>query len=439
MMSNTKTTNRRIQTLTNHLTAANFPDINVPKSIYAHDRMSEEATTHIISKLMHDAERPYFPDPINDWGTVTRGNPPAHLLPANELPAAHLTPSTWFCDVQSDHFVDPPYVRSPCTVETSLKLDLPSLIQLGKKFGTIKVMKAMQCLNVDSPLGQGVWEGVRLSTILKQCCGDIENCRRLYYWGYHNNDLKQIFRSSISYTECFENVPNEPPIFLAYKLNGKPLPLIRGGPVRMIVPHAHGFKNVKFLQHIRLSNDYRINDTYAAIDEGNEGNDPSSIQKTYTTIDQRMGSEPIHLGHEIEISGVLMNGRTPCHHLEYWIRSLDVGAVEFTKLGDLDEELLNGNRVAFDLPKAPLNLNDNLPNGILAKEVFGVNGNGVPKVWPLPFSYVQWKVSLKGVLKVGSYEIRARAVDVMGNKQPEPRISKKSGRNSIGVRRLKIV
>jgi DMSO/TMAO reductase YedYZ molybdopterin-dependent catalytic subunit len=69
--------------------------------------------------------------------------------------------------------------------------------------------------------------------------------------------MLQVFRSSVSYTEAFEAVPGEPPVFLAYLLNGKPLPLVRGGPVRMVVGWGHGYKSVKFLQHIRLTNDYR--------------------------------------------------------------------------------------------------------------------------------------------------------------------------------------
>ena len=64
---------------------------------------------------------------------------------------------------------------------------------------------------------------------------------------------------------------------------GEPLGLERGGPVRMIVPHAHGFKSVKWLQHITLTNDYRASDTYASLDD--VGNDPSSHLKTYTIVD----------------------------------------------------------------------------------------------------------------------------------------------------------
>ena len=263
---------RRLSVLQKQCTAAKqFPDTNVPQHIYDHDRLHAEASSHVIKTMMPaGALRPFLPDPVANFGTVTRGDPPGHLLSSAEQSHAGLTPSTWYCDIAADPHIDPPFVRSPAHLGTPLQLNLPTLQQLGETHGTVKVLKALQCLNVDSPLGQGVWEGVPLATVLRHC-GTIENCRRIYYWGYHNNDPRQIFRSSISYTEAFEPVPGEPPIFLAYLLNGKPLPLIRGGPVRMIVPWGHGFKSVKFLQHIRITNDYRANDTYAQIDEGVEG------------------------------------------------------------------------------------------------------------------------------------------------------------------------
>ena len=120
----------------------------------------------------------------------------------------------------------------------------------------------MQCLNIAAPLGQGLWEGVPLREVLR-LCGPLRNVRRIYYWGFHNNDPKQLFQSSLSYTQAMETPPGELPAFLAYRLNGEPIPLKRGGPVRMIVPWAHGFKSIKWLQHIALTNDFRANDTYA--------------------------------------------------------------------------------------------------------------------------------------------------------------------------------
>ena len=70
------------------------------------------------------------------------------------------------------------------------------------------------------------------------------------------------------------------PLFVAYRLNGQPISLVRGGPVRMIVPWAHGFKSIKWLQRITLTNDYKANDTYA-----NAQQRPRSYLKTAAYID----------------------------------------------------------------------------------------------------------------------------------------------------------
>ena len=466
------TANRRLVTLQRHLTAASdLPDIGVNQQVYDHDRLVQEATSYILNKMTKKEGReeqwPLLSHPVNDFGTVTRGNPPAHLLNVDQLPGAGLTPSTWSCDVDADPYVEPPHVRVPATMSHPTTFNLQRLKELGQKYGTVKVMKAMQCLNVQSPLGQGIFEGVPLSIVLRHCCGKINNVRRIYYWGYHNNDPQQIFRSSISYTEAFEHVPNEPPIFLAYKLNGKPLPLIRGGPVRMIVPFGYGFKNVKFLQHIRMTNDYRPNDTYAAIDEGVEGNDPNSIQKTYVTVNPMIGSSQITRGGEGEgggeggggggdgggggggatasvmLSGVLMNGRTPAAYMEYWVRkgsNVRGNVLPFTALDYDDPELMHGNWIRFEipLPPSPRRLNEILaPANYISSDLYGFDGKEKPKTWPLPFSFISWNVEIPNLLP-GVYEIRARAVDISGNKQPEPRPYRKNGRNEITFRTVHV-
>ena len=211
------------------------------------------------------------------FGNVSRGKPVPHSLDGAALAAAGLTEDTWSLTVVADPFVQPPHVKLPATITTPLRLDLPTLKQLASKRGTVKIVKAMQCLNVDSPLGQGLWEGIALADVLR-ACGKMENVRRVNYWGFHNEDPSQQFRSSVSYTEAMEPAAGEPPVMLCWALNGEPLPLERGGPVRMIVPHAHGFKSVKWLQNITLTNDYRVADTYATIDDS--GNDPMSYLKT---------------------------------------------------------------------------------------------------------------------------------------------------------------
>ena len=50
----------------------------------------------------------------------------------------------------------------------------------------------------------------------------------------------------------------------------------RGGPVRIVVPEAYGFKSIKWLSHVVLTNLPHANDTYAE-----QGNDVDSPLKTF--------------------------------------------------------------------------------------------------------------------------------------------------------------
>src|SRR3954464_1044213 len=202
-------------------------------------------------------ERTFLTTP-SDFQDVSRGDPRPHTLTGERLVQARLTPTTWRLEIVSDGSTE---IQSPRTLEGRTAIDLPALERLGQRHG-IRFLKAMQCLNIAQPLGQGLWEGVPLREVLK-LAGKVNNIRRVFYWGYHNDDPKQLFQSSLGYNQVMETPPGELPPFLAYRLNGRPLPLVRGGPVRVVVPWAHGFKSIKWLHRVTLTNDYRANDTYA--------------------------------------------------------------------------------------------------------------------------------------------------------------------------------
>ena len=171
---------------------------------------------------------------------VSRVRPHPTTLTPGQLAAARLTPDTWRIGVEGDKTAD---VERPRRYADATALDLPTLLDLGKKHG-VKYLKAMQCLNIPQPLGQGLWEGVPLRDVLR-LVGRVGSVRRVVYWGFHHHDPEQAFRSSLSYTQVVESPPDEPPVFLAYRLNGQPLPVSRGGPVRVVVPWAYGFKSIK--------------------------------------------------------------------------------------------------------------------------------------------------------------------------------------------------
>ena len=78
----------------------------------------------------------------------------------------------------------------------------------------------MTCLNIGCPLGMGVWEGVPLRDVV-WLTQPKENLRRVFYYGYHNDDPKQMFRSSLPVGRVLEDPDDLPPVILCYKLNGE--------------------------------------------------------------------------------------------------------------------------------------------------------------------------------------------------------------------------
>jgi len=360
-----------------------------------------------------------FLTPAADFEDVSRGTPKPHSLTGEALVKAKLTPQSWNLEISADETTNA-IVTQKAQIENAVTLDYTQLLELGQKHRVL-FLKAMQCLNIATPLGQGLWEGIPLREVLR-LCGAMSNVRRVYFWGFHNDDPKQRFQSSLSYTEVMETPPGELPVFIAYKLNGEPINLERGGPVRMVVPWAHGFKSIKWLQHIRLTNDYQINDTYA---ENN--NDPESHLKTAAYLDDVVVS-----GKTAHIGGWAISGLSGLSHVETWLRP--AGSV----LADNDPEWQKAVWKPAQLDAQP-DWKSVLPSGTRPQDILGFDkATGKPLSWPLRYSMVGYSATLSD-LKPGKYEIRARTVDLNGFAQPEPRSIQKSGKNGIQVRTFTVV
>lgn len=373
-----------------------------------------------------------FLTPADKFEDVSRGNPKPFKLTGDSLIQARLTPETWRLEITADATVDE-IIKQPAAISKSLTLangtalDLPTLMELGKKH-EVKFLKAMQCLNIPTPLGQGLWEGVPLREVLR-FCGKMSNVRRIYYWGFHNNDPKQLFQSSLSYTEAMETPPGELPAFIAYRLNGAPIPLERGGPVRLIIPWAHGFKSIKWIQQIVLTNDYKANDTYAI-----QNNDPESHLKTAAYLDD--GVDKVSAGQPVFVSGLVISGLSGLRRVEYWLRVSDGNPGE---ISEDDPAWQKAQWIECKLDDPPADWSSVLPAGISSTQVLGFDPkSGSPATWPLRYSMVSWSASLKG-LSPGKYEVRARAVDMNDYAQPEPRPIQKTGKNNIQVRHFEVV
>lgn len=350
-----------------------------------------------------------------DFGTVERGNPFPYAQPEAKLREIGMTRETWKLEVVPD-LATGSKVENPLTRERGTALDFAGLMKLAEK-RAVRFLKVITCNNLNSPLGMGLWEGVPLREVVWMA-RPVSEIRRVFYYGHHNEDPKQMFRSSLSLSRVLEDPPGDYPVILAYKLNGQWLSGKRGGPVRMIVPEAYGFKSVKWLQRVVLTNLQGANDTYA-----DENNDVDSWMKTYARF--LSYPEKVKGGDPIPLTGVGQVGLSGLSKVQCWLHPqnapLPPGDPYFSSAPWHDAQILAPpTRWGGGLS------GDRLPEGTLGFEA----GTGRPKAWPLRYAIVHWAAVLREV-PPGSYHLRCRTIDNNGIAQPMPRPLPHSGINTI--------
>ena len=406
-----------------------MPELNRRKAIAAGTAglLSPLARAHAAlsqDPMPHESQEPReFLTPAQEFTDVSRGNPVPHSLSGQAAIDARLTPDSWRLEIEVEA---PATLEKPRSLAADSALHYADLTALGRTHA-VHFLKAMQCNNIALPLGQGLWTGVPLRAVLA-LCGELNNARRLYYWGFHNNDPKQIFRSSLAMNQVLDAPPGDLPPFLAYALNGEPIPLERGGPVRMVVPWAHGFKSVKWLQKIILTNHYEANDTYALAN-----NDPESYLKTAAYFDST-DPESHRANAAFLIHGTAMVGWPGLARVEYWLRPA-TGAE--TNLPINHPDWADANWIPAEIDPPPAQWGNDFQGAPAPQAVWGFDNTGKLREWPMRFSIAHWTARIPPQ-KPGKYELRVRTVDRNGFAQPQPRPSQKSGQNLVACKLLQI-
>ena len=351
----------------------------------------------------------------DDFGDVSRGDPIPHSLDEAKRNEVGLTRDTWKLEVVSDPD-NMARLRNPLTEEDNTAFTFKDLMKLAEKHA-VRFPKVMTCLNIGCPLGNGIWEGVPLREVLwlTQPSRDL---RRVFYHGYHNDDPKQMFRSSLPVGRVLEDLYGLPPVIICYKLNGQWLTPQRGAPVRIVVPEAYGFKSIKWLSHIFLSNRWNANDTY-----GEQNNDVDSPLKTFCeTISV---PETVKPDQPIAVTGYAQVGISGLKIVQVWIQNneeeLPSGDKYFTKAPWRNAEIL----------PPPKSWGGGIADDRIPSPTYGFDPTtGQPKSWPMRLTKAHWAALLPG-LPAGEYTLRCRTIDENGIAQPMPRPFRKSGRAEI--------
>ena len=353
-----------------------------------------------------------------DFGTVERGDPLPYKHPREKRLAVGLERETWKLEVVPDLETDAE-VEEPLSKVMGTALDFASLMKLAET-RAVRYLKIMTCLNMGSPLGTGLWEGVPLRDII-WLAKPVRNIRRVYYYGYHNDDPEQLFQSSLPIGRVLEDPPGEYPVLVCYKLNGKWLSGKRGGPVRILVPEAYGFKSIKWLQRVVLTNRFNANDTY---ERGN--NDVDTPMKTFARF--LFYPKKTKADVSLPVTGLVQVGMSGFSKVQYWLQP------EGEKWPPEDPYFTGASWRDAQLLPPPASWGSDLGNKLSGVSRFGDNGR--PSHWPLRYSKAHWAALVPGV-PAGTYWLRCRTVDGRGVAQPMPRPFAKSGRNAI--HRVKVV
>ena len=362
-----------------------------------------EALKPLLAKL-----GPYL-TPQAGFRDVSRGKPVPHTLPPERLREAGLTRDTWKLEILPDP-EHPASLGKPLLAADGTAITFDALLEISKT-KSVRFPKLMTCLNIGCPLGMGVWEGVPLRDLVWMT-KPKENLRRVHYHGFHNNDPAQLFRSSLPVGRVLEDPDDLPPVIVCHKLNGEWLTPERGGPARMVVPEHYGFKSVKWLTRVFLSNLPQANDTYAG-----QNNDIDSPMKTFAaTLHVTDKPRP---GAPIAVTGYAQSGVSGLSKVQVWISPAKAvwkpDDPWFTTAPWVDADILGA-------PEPWL--------GGTTRDLAGLGKNGVPLKWPMRLAMAHWATLLPG-LPAGEYMLRSRTIDSKGHAQPMPRPFRKSGRCDI--------
>lgn len=248
----------------------------------------------------------------------------------------------------------------------------------------VSILKTMQCTG-DGPgmrlASNGVWSGIPLQDLLGEA-GVRGSAVRIHVYGDDG------FTAGLRLSDL--NRPDGRRALLALELNGKPLPVERGGPFRLLIPNKFGFKNVKWPRRLVLSeDDVPFGNHETVIEGGTDDGDRRVGAKILSPSFHRRRRLVRTDVRERVLRGVAFGGTAPVHEVR-----ISIGGGEWqTCTLDRPEELAS-HPDARDAHAA-------------------LRGQ-----WPLPDVWVPWSFSWTPPGR-GDYEVWVHAENQNGETTPE--------------------
>jgi DMSO/TMAO reductase YedYZ molybdopterin-dependent catalytic subunit len=203
--------------------------------------------------------------PFTDWPENFNANPAPdrRLFDTRTITSPFTAKDQFFTTQHYGHpVVDPVAYRLKVSglVNTPASLSLDEI----RKMGNAEMICGFECSGNRRPLqgliGNGRWTGVPLKTVLEKA-GLKTNAREIVFFGADKGQEEVEFRAQKFAVE--QNYGRSMPVdkalgteaCVAYALNGEPLTLHQGAPLRLVVPGWYGAPNVKWLSEIVAQED----------------------------------------------------------------------------------------------------------------------------------------------------------------------------------------
>ncbi len=174
-------------------------------------------------------------------------------------------------------------------------------------------------------IGNARWGGVRLVDLLEEAGLQRDGVEVVFYGADKGmektrSDLDMEVEQSFGRSMHIDDALN-PDIVLAYEMNGEPLPLYHGAPLRVVVPGWYGVANVKWLDQIHIQDSRYMGRfmgrDYVTLSKRNIGGEERWEERSVTRI--QLKSSIIRVtrnGLDHNITGFVLNDGTPLRSVE---------------------------------------------------------------------------------------------------------------------------
>ena len=276
-------------------------------------------------------------------------------IPKNFNPGANPNAPTRVLDIRKidgmftpkDQFYALQHMNRPEIDPNTYRLKLTGLVSKGtelsladlQKMHSTEVAAGYECSgnsprSVQGLSSCGLFKGVRLRDVLKQV-GVHPKAREVVFFGADRGPQEVVFRQQTFKVDqqfgrsvTLENAMKPEPL-LAYALNGDPLTLAQGSPLRLIMPGWYGVCNVKWLAEVHLQEDRYLGNYQArwyrsvvGVGGTGEDTDPGTQWVETEITRQRVKSVIARVrkkGGAHEVFGFVLNDGTPLKSVEVQI------------------------------------------------------------------------------------------------------------------------